>query len=280
MDLDHARAVAVTAAEAAGDYSVSGTRGAPAPGRRAVRRRGHRELDLASEKCWSSTSSPPSLTLRHRRGVGPAGRRRRRVGMADHHRSTATTRVISGPARPRLVGLALCRSGRPMLGVVHGRRSRPGLSAIRRPPRHILRGTPAPQHNPSPHGPLLAWTQGYSVSRSDTTVRAIKYALELGARTRRSCGRRCCRGRCWPEATSTASSATGPRRWTCPRARSSRGGGHRDPGARRRAVRGGDRRHARRPQLRRHPPERHARPPRPAPHPRRLVELVSYRPAT
>jgi myo-inositol-1(or 4)-monophosphatase len=82
-----------------------------------------------------------------------------------------------------VVGVALCRSGRPVLGVVHDPVSRQTWSAVRGKGAVASSGARlAPRHAPSPHGPLLAWTQGYGIARDDVTVRRLKAALDLNAR--------------------------------------------------------------------------------------------------
>ncbi|HUR05722.1 MAG TPA: inositol monophosphatase [Nonomuraea sp.] len=182
MDLDHARAVAAAAAEAAGALLLAGTRGAlgarPKGGSGDV----VTELDLASEKLLVEhvlTAFPAHSVIAEESGLlGAAGGEW--TWLIDPLDGTNNV-VIGLPAY--VVGLALCRSGRPMLGVVHDPVSAQTWSAIRDRGAVTSSGARlAPPYNPSPHGPLLAWTQGYSVSRSDTTVRAIKYALELSAR--------------------------------------------------------------------------------------------------
>jgi myo-inositol-1(or 4)-monophosphatase len=75
-----------------------------------------------------------------------------------------------------------------MLGVVHDPVSARTWSAVRG--HGALASTAlastgarlAARHRPSPHGPLLAWTQGYAVTRDDTKVLELRHALELGAR--------------------------------------------------------------------------------------------------
>ncbi|MFD1539951.1 inositol monophosphatase family protein [Nonomuraea guangzhouensis] len=182
MDLDHARAVAVAAAEAAGALLVAGTRGAL--GTRAKGGSGDvvTELDLASEKLLVErvlTAFPAHSVIAEESGLlGAAGGEW--TWLIDPLDGTNNV-VIGLPAY--VVGLALCRSGRPMLGVVHDPVSAQTWSAIRDRGAVTSSGVRlAPPHNPSPHGPLLAWTQGYSVSRSDTTAQAITHVLELRAR--------------------------------------------------------------------------------------------------
>lgn len=82
-----------------------------------------------------------------------------------------------------VVGVALCRNRIPVLGVVH--------DPVTGGTWHAARGAGAygPDscrlHAPLRHhpaGPLLAWTQGYSVAKDDATAGALKFTLESAAR--------------------------------------------------------------------------------------------------
>ena len=82
-----------------------------------------------------------------------------------------------------VVGVALCRGRTPVLGVVHDPVTGGTWQATRGggaygPDRHALR----PPLRTHPAGPLLAWTQGYSVTRDDATAGAMKIVLEQAAR--------------------------------------------------------------------------------------------------
>ncbi|WP_219464334.1 inositol monophosphatase family protein [Nonomuraea rhizosphaerae] len=182
MDLDHARAVAVAAAEAAGGLLATGTRGAL--GTRSKGGSGDvvTELDLASEKLLVErilTAFPSHSVIAEESGlIGAAGGEW--TWLVDPLDGTNNV-VIGLPAY--VVGVALCRSGRPVLGVVHDPVSAQTWSAIRGCGAVTSSGARlAPPYRPSPHGPLLAWTQGYAVPRGDAAARAIKQAMELRAR--------------------------------------------------------------------------------------------------
>lgn len=182
MDLDHARAVAVEAAEAAGALLLEGTRGAV-----GVRQKGDAgdvvtDLDLASEELLAGrilTAFPSHSVIAEESGLlGAAGGEW--TWLVDPLDGTNNV-AIGLPAY--VVGLALCRAGRPVLGVVHDPVTARTWSAIQG------RGALAPSgsrlsasYRPSPHGPLLAWTQGYAVSRQDARACLLKSALELSAR--------------------------------------------------------------------------------------------------
>ncbi|MGH3796197.1 MAG: inositol monophosphatase family protein [Pseudonocardiaceae bacterium] len=82
-----------------------------------------------------------------------------------------------------VVGIALCRDRIPVLGVVH--------DPITAATWHATRGAGAygpdgcalqPSSRSRRGGPLLAWTQGYSVSKDDATAGALKIVLESAAR--------------------------------------------------------------------------------------------------
>ncbi|GAA2207013.1 inositol monophosphatase family protein [Nonomuraea monospora] len=182
MDLDHARTVAVEAAEAAGALLLEGTRGAL--GTRAKGEAGDvvTDLDLASEKLLLErilTAYPSHTVIAEESGlVGAAGGEW--TWLVDPLDGTNNV-AIGLPTY--VVGVALCRGGRPLLGVVHDPVSRQTWSAVRGRGAVTSSGLRlAPPYAPSPHGPLLAWTQGYGIARDDATVRRLKTALDLGAR--------------------------------------------------------------------------------------------------
>jgi myo-inositol-1(or 4)-monophosphatase len=82
-----------------------------------------------------------------------------------------------------VVGVALCRDRIPVLGVVHDPVTGGTWQATRGagaygPDSRALR--PPLRHHPA--GPLLAWTQGYSVAKDDATAGALKLVLESTAR--------------------------------------------------------------------------------------------------
>jgi len=182
MDLDHARALAVDAAEAAGKLLLDGTR-QPI----GVRPKGGSgdvvtDLDLASEKLLLErilTVYPSHTVIAEESGLlGVSGAEW--TWLIDPLDGTNNV-AIGLPAY--VVGLALCRAGRPMLGVVHDPVSAQTWSAVRGRGALASPGSRmAARHRPSSHGPLLAWTQGYAVTRDDTTVRELRHALELGSR--------------------------------------------------------------------------------------------------
>ncbi|WP_327085720.1 inositol monophosphatase [Nonomuraea sp. NBC_01738] len=182
MDVEQARALAVEAAEAAGGLLLEGTRGAL-----GVRAKGGggdvvTDLDLASEKLLVErilTAYPGHAVIAEESGL---------LGAADAEYTwlidplDGTNNVAIGlPAY--VVGVALCRASRPILGVVHDPVTARTWSAVRGRGAYTGEGVRlAPPPRPLPHGPLLAWTQGYAVTRDDTAVLSLKAALERTAR--------------------------------------------------------------------------------------------------
>ncbi|MFE6906006.1 inositol monophosphatase family protein [Streptomyces erythrochromogenes] len=81
------------------------------------------------------------------------------------------------------VGIGLCLTGVPVLGVVHEPVTGLTWHAVRGHGAHgsagVLTG-PAP--GLPPPGPVVAWTQGYAVRRGDATAVALRGALELHCR--------------------------------------------------------------------------------------------------
>ncbi|QPP10415.1 inositol monophosphatase [Streptomyces bathyalis] len=81
------------------------------------------------------------------------------------------------------VGIALCVDGSPVVGVVHepvtGRTWRAALGQGAWCGTTRLGG---PRAQLPRCGPVLAWTQGHSVSRSDVRAQALRGALELHSR--------------------------------------------------------------------------------------------------
>ncbi|SEG83167.1 myo-inositol-1(or 4)-monophosphatase [Nonomuraea solani] len=182
MDLEYARTIAVEAAESAGALLLEGTRGAL-----GVRAKGDAgdvvtDLDLASEKLLLErilTAFPSHSVIAEESGlVGEAGGQW--TWLVDPLDGTNNV-AIGLPTY--VVGVALLRDGLPVLGVVHDPVSSQTWSAVRGRGAVCSSGVRlTPSYAPSPHGPLLAWTQGYDVTRADPGVRALKSALELRAR--------------------------------------------------------------------------------------------------
>lgn len=81
-----------------------------------------------------------------------------------------------------VVGIALCQGDLPVLGVVHDPVSRHTWSAVRRGGALGPAGRLRPAAPPQRHRPVLAWTQGHDVARADAAAQALKLVLESTAR--------------------------------------------------------------------------------------------------
>jgi myo-inositol-1(or 4)-monophosphatase len=178
-DLHHARQVALDVATEAGALLR-----APAAGQLRARPKGGSgdvvtALDLAAE----------DLVLRRLRAEFPAHRIvAEESGVHDADSAwtwlvdplDGTNNVAIGlPAY--VIGLALCFEGRPMVGVVHDPVTGQTWSAVRGGGARGPDGPLRPAYRPTPHGPVLGWTQGHGVPRSDDTARALKLVLERHA---------------------------------------------------------------------------------------------------
>jgi myo-inositol-1(or 4)-monophosphatase len=181
MDLDHARRVAVGAAEAAGSLlreRVTGVLGIRSKAGGDI----VTDLDLASEKLLLEriqAAFPGHRVVAEESGVSgdPGGDWTWLVDPLDGTNNVA----IGLPLY--VVGLALCHDALPQLGVVHDPVSRQTWSAVRGGGVLGPQGpVPSPRHRASPHGPVLAWTQGHGVARDDPALRALKAALDVRAR--------------------------------------------------------------------------------------------------
>ncbi|MFD0660102.1 inositol monophosphatase family protein [Thermocatellispora tengchongensis] len=183
MDLDHALRVAVEAAEAAGALLLDGVSGA-GPRVRAKGGGGDvvTDLDMAAEKLILErllTGFPGHRVIAEESGL---------AGAADGEWTwlvdplDGTNNVAIG-LPVYVVGLALCRDGAPVLGVVHepvtGRTwsAVHGRGAVGPGGRRL-----SPPYRPTAHGPTVAWTQGHGVRRGDPVAGAVRNALGLRAR--------------------------------------------------------------------------------------------------
>ncbi|MGH4008403.1 MAG: inositol monophosphatase family protein [Pseudonocardiaceae bacterium] len=182
VDLESARSVAVTAAEAAGAILREaatkdlGVRAKDASGDVVT------DLDLAAER----------LIIKHIRDAFPGHRIiAEESGLLDADDSSwtwlvdpldGTNNVVIGLSA-YVVGVALCENKVPVLGVVHDPVAGQTWSAVRGRGTRGPSGVPVrPPYRPTPCGPVLAWTQGHGVGRTDDTARAMRMVLESGAR--------------------------------------------------------------------------------------------------
>lgn len=183
VDIERARSVAVTAAEAAGvllrEAAIRkdlGVRTKDASGDVVT------ELDLAAER----------LIVGHIRDIFPSHRIiAEESGLLDADDSSwtwlvdpldGTNNVVIGLSA-FVVGIALCGNKLPVLGVVHDPVAGQTWSAVRGRGTCGPNGTTVcPPYQPASCGPVLAWTQGHGVGRTDNTARAMRMVLESGAR--------------------------------------------------------------------------------------------------
>ena len=196
-DLEAARGLAVTVAEAAGSL----LRKHPRQGLRTKVKDASgdvvTDLDLAAEKLIieriravfpdhriiaeeAGLLSAAPGTGGPARGNGPAGAPGGYTWLVDPLDGTNNL-VIGLPAY--VVGIAMCQGDLPVLGVVHDPVSRETWSAVRHGgalgPTGRLR---LPASGPERRRPVLAWTQGHDVAREDAAARALKLVLESSAR--------------------------------------------------------------------------------------------------
>jgi myo-inositol-1(or 4)-monophosphatase len=179
VDLAHARAVAVSAAEAAGALLVA--RFSAGVDTRPKGEHGDvvTDLDLAAEELILGRLQgvfPDHRIVAEESGVHEA------IGADDGWTwlvdpLDGTNNVAVGlPAF--VVGLALCRGEETVLGVVHDPVTRQTWSAVRGCGSEGPSGRLAPRPREIPHGPILAWTQGHGVARTDSRARALKIVME------------------------------------------------------------------------------------------------------
>lgn len=178
VDLGHARAVAVRAAEAAGALIRAGVaRGVD------VRPKGGAsdvvtDLDVDAEELILGrirAAFPDHRIVAEESGVS---------GLDGHPWSWLVdpldgTNNLAVGLSTYVVGVALCRRRRPVLGVVHEPVSGSTWSATR---GGGVLGPPPPAPQDRGSSPIVAWTQGHGVSRADPAACALKLALETSSR--------------------------------------------------------------------------------------------------
>ncbi|MGH3812759.1 MAG: inositol monophosphatase family protein [Pseudonocardiaceae bacterium] len=182
VDLERARSVAVTAAEAAGALLREA----------ATKDVGVRTKDASSDVVTDLDLAAERLIVGHIRDAFPNHHLiAEESGLLDADDSSwvwlvdpldGTNNVVIGLSA-YVVGIALCENQVPVLGVVHDPVAGQTWSAVRgRGTRGPSGTTVCPPYRPAPCGPVLAWTQGHGVARTDHTARAMRMVLESGAR--------------------------------------------------------------------------------------------------
>lgn len=186
MDLGEARRLAVDCVQEAGALLLAGAQATPAARQKGGSGDLVTDLDLASERLIVGrllTAYPEHAVIAEESGpLGAAGSEW--TWLVDPLDGTNNL-AIGLPAY--VVGLALCHRGTPVLGVVHEPLAARTWSALRDRGAVEQRARLAPVRlspaaRPWPHGPVLAWTQGYGVARDDARLRALKSLLDLRAR--------------------------------------------------------------------------------------------------
>ena len=182
VDIERARAVAVGAAESAGALLRKAATQDLAIHTKDASGDVVTELDLAAEH----------VIVGHIRAAYPSHRIiAEESGLLDAHDSSwswlvdpldGTNNVVIG-LNTFVVGIALCEDKVPVLGVIHDPVAGQTWSAVRgRGTRGPSGTTLSPRYRPAQGGPVLAWTQGHSVGRTDDTARAMRMVLESGSR--------------------------------------------------------------------------------------------------
>lgn len=182
VDLERARSVAVTAAEAAGALLREA----------ATKDLGVRIKDASGDVVTDLDLAAERLIIGHIRGTFPHHQIiSEESGLHDADDSSwtwlvdpldGTNNVVIGLSA-YVVGIALCHNKVPVLGVVHDPVAGQTWSAVRGRGTRGPNGTTACQpYRPVPRGRVLAWTQGHGVGRTDDTARAMRMVLESGAR--------------------------------------------------------------------------------------------------
>jgi myo-inositol-1(or 4)-monophosphatase len=183
VNLEHARSVALAAAEAAGTL----LRSSSTTGCLDIRAKGITgdvvtQLDLAAER----------LIVERIRNVFPHHRIvAEESGLLDGDDSSwawlvdpldGTNNMVIG-LNTYVVGIALCENRRPVLGVVHDPVAGQTWSAVRGQGTQGPTGTAKCQpHKSVSAEPVLAWTQGHGVGRTDGTAQALRAVLESSAK--------------------------------------------------------------------------------------------------
>jgi myo-inositol-1(or 4)-monophosphatase len=176
LDLEHARAVATEAAEAAGTLLRSRAKQAF-----KVRSKGQHgdlvtDLDLASE----------ALIVAHLRAAFPGHRiiTEEAGELVGNAAWTWLVDPLDGTNNLAIgltaygVGLALCQRGVPRVAVVHDVPSATTWSATRGHGAHGPAGPLRLKALAGEHSMTVAWIQGHDVPRDDPTVRALTSRLE------------------------------------------------------------------------------------------------------
>jgi myo-inositol-1(or 4)-monophosphatase len=179
LDLQHARSVAVSVAQEAGELLRSRIRGPL-----NIRSKGNSgdvvtSLDLEAE----------ALIVGRLRREFPDHRIVAEESGAHDRDSDWTwlvdpldgTNNVAIGLPVYVVGIALCFRRRPVVGVIYESNTGETWSAVRDGGTCTPCGPVAARRRHTPHGPVLGWTQGHAVDRSDSAAWALKLTLEQHA---------------------------------------------------------------------------------------------------
>ena len=190
-DLEAARMLAVTAAQAAGALARESTRHSVRPRVKSASGDIVTDLDLAMEKLIVDqirAAFPGHRIIAEEAGLLDAAPR---IGQAAGGDRDCTwlvdpldgTNNMAIGLSAYVVGIAMCQGEVPVLGVVHDPVKQQTWSAVRQGGARGPEGRlTLPARRPAHHGPVLAWTQGHGVARENAAARALKLVLESTAR--------------------------------------------------------------------------------------------------
>ena len=178
-DLSRARSIAMRAAEAAGDLVRNGLFQEPSVHEKGSQGDVVTDLDLAAEKLIIGAIE--AEFPRHRivsEEAGALNKASSWTWLIDP--VDGTNNIVVG--LPVLaIGIALCHHNAPVLSVVHDPVSRRTWSAILE--QGAWSGDNRPMSMPEKShksGPIVAWMQGYSVTKDDRDALALKMVLSKG----------------------------------------------------------------------------------------------------
>jgi myo-inositol-1(or 4)-monophosphatase len=176
LDLQQARKIAVQIAEEAGEL---------------LRARFHGPLDLRSKGCSGDVVTSLDLEAEahivgrlrdefpgHRIVAEESGAHGPDVGWTWLIDPLDGTNNVAIGLAAYVVGIALCVDRRPAVGVVHDANTAQTWSAVRGDGTRGPDGLITPGRRSTPYGPVIGWTQGHAVDRSDAIACALKLTLD------------------------------------------------------------------------------------------------------
>ncbi|HKS46791.1 MAG TPA: inositol monophosphatase [Amycolatopsis sp.] len=180
VDLEQARQVALGAVEEAGTLLLAGATGTLGVRTKSATGDVVTDLDLAAERVIVARlrdAFPRHRIVAEESGLLDASDESW-VWLVDP--LDGTNNVAIG-LNNYVVGIALCRDGVPVLGVVHDPVRGESWSAVQDRGTVGPGGRLRPRYR-KPRHPVLAWAQGYEVGRADEVARALRVVLESSSR--------------------------------------------------------------------------------------------------